>query len=389
MKKYIFFLILWIWCIPLYSAYTPTLMYKKPVMVFSTQNEAVFEKAKKIFPEKFEFLCRSDAWETSEVLDFVCMEFEAGFGCGVTQRKNDQYFLWTCKLTEKSTEKIFFQKRFQVYKQREEILAKNYPTQYDLTSDFPKKSIQGKAMSCESSAASDILSRMMNKQITEDDVITILSKSWYNQTAIQKNGKRYWGDPEKWFVWYIDKDMKNDITAKQWKYEGYGVYEAPIAEVFEYYGFQSEILNVYNQKKEWFATPLKHLSYLLQQITLWNSVELWGDICTYPSEEDGNYGGKMTTKKANEWKVWVNRCSDPEKPRILSWYSVDETGNERQIKALNWQHAFYLLGYEWSITNPNYIIVWDTATGRHKYTTKEWMRKWERMEYRSLVIFKK
>ena len=50
--------------------------------------------------------------------------------------------------------------------------------------------------------------------------------------------------------------------------------------------------------------------------------------------------------------------------------------------------CFYLLGYNGTINNPTHIRVWDTDTGYHEYPTHEWMRKWELMKYKSLIIWK-
>jgi hypothetical protein len=39
--------------------------------------------------------------------------------------------------------------------------------------------------------------------------------------------------------------------------------------------------------------------------------------------------------------------------------------------------------------SPTHIRVWDTDTGYHLYPVVEWMRKWEAMDYRSIIISKK
>ena len=60
----------------------------------------------------------------------------------------------------------------------------------------------------------------------------------------------------------------------------------------------------------------------------------------------------------------------------------------KEIQWLNWEHAFYLLWYKWGTENPTHIIVWDTNTWKHTYATKEWLRKWGKMQDRSIVVYK-
>lgn len=390
------YIVLFIWMIffsQTYGNVIPQKIYKNPIILYNTQNKKTLNKMKEIFSQQLNFLCFDFKGNPSEVLDVSCRNFwdekSPKYACWIEQVQNDQSFLWTCRLQVNDTKTILFEAWFEVYKKLSNIDGSQFPKYYDISNNFFIKSIQAKSLSCESSAAADILSTLLTKHITEDDVITLLPKSWYNQSAILENGKRYWWNPEVGFVGHIDQDKEKNIAGKQWKYEWYGVYEAPLQKVFSYYGFSTEILNAYNQKQQWFQSPLHHLTYLLSEITKGNYVQLWGDICTYRDQEDWNYLGKMTTKKANEGKVWYNRCDNDTHPRILSWHYRDELWNEKYIKWLNWQHAFYLLWYRGNITDPTHIIVWDTTTGKHTYSLQEWLRKWERMEYRSLVIFKK
>jgi hypothetical protein len=72
--------------------------------------------------------------------------------------------------------------------------------------------------------------------------------------------------------------------------------------------------------------------------------------------------------------------------RTLSWSYVNNVGVYVSHEGLDGQHAFILLGWKWDINNPSHIRVWDTNTGYHEYETIEWMRKWEAMDYRSVII---
>ena len=53
---------------------------------------------------------------------------------------------------------------------------------------------------------------------------------------------------------------------------------------------------------------------------------------------------------------------------------------------LSGDHAFILIGYEGSRTHPTHIRVFDTNTGFHLYPISEWMRKWNAMDNRSLIV---
>ena len=118
-------------------------------------------------------------------------------------------------------------------------------------------------------------------------------------------------------------------------------------------------------------------------------VQLWWDWCTNPIFEDWIIDKtEIDAKKVALWYSWKNYCSTFKKERKLEWYYKDWELYKKHI-GLIWEHAFYLLWFEWKIDNPSKIIVWDTDTWYHKYDIKEWMRKWGRMDYRSIIISKK
>ncbi|MDQ7023166.1 MAG: hypothetical protein Q9M97_06615 [Candidatus Gracilibacteria bacterium] len=107
-------------------------------------------------------------------------------------------------------------------------------------------------------------------------------------------------------------------------------------------------------------------------------VQVWGDICTNPKY----YSGKETICKIRGKLSWNYK-------RELKWKYKDENGNYKDYIGLNGEHAFYLLGYKGNYLNPTNIIIWDTMTGKHTYPTSEWMRKWGKMQYRSIVVYAK
>jgi hypothetical protein len=66
---------------------------------------------------------------------------------------------------------------------------------------------------------------------------------------------------------------------------GYGVYEAPISDVYQDYGFKTQIFNISNHTKT--ITPNIHLQYLLKKLEAGSMVQLWGDWCTTLEYDDG------------------------------------------------------------------------------------------------------
>jgi hypothetical protein len=65
------------------------------------------------------------------------------------------------------------------FSKKSTILDKN-----NVINSFKYTRIQQKSLSCELSAASDILSTLENKNITEDELISHVGKSMYNQLPI-------------------------------------------------------------------------------------------------------------------------------------------------------------------------------------------------------------
>ena len=114
---------------------------------------------------------------------------------------------------------------------------------YSITQDMFQLSLQEKSLSCESSATSDIIASLYWKSIHENEIIQALPKSLYYQALPEKHpdGITIWGNPHIWFVGYINHS--GDILAKQKLMTGYGVYEAPIAEVYKKIGLNTQILN--------------------------------------------------------------------------------------------------------------------------------------------------
>lgn len=257
---------------------------------------------------------------------------------------------------------------------------------YDRTEEFYKTTLQEKTYSCEISATSDILSTLKNKNFTEDELIEQIDKSKFGETAQYSNGIYIWWNPNAGYVGYIDTDAKGNI-ASQRNLTGYGVYEAPIAKLYNQYWLKTEIINNSHYTTSFWTE--QHLKKLLQEFTKGNYVQLWGDICTTPEYDDWELALEdITQEDVNKGKNAKNECWSFGQDRKRVWYYKE---GEKLIKhqGLIWEHNFYLLGYEWDIDNPVNIIVWDTSTGKHTYPVKEWMRKWEEMDFRSIIIYSK
>ena len=332
--------------------------------------------------------CYSNDGSKTKAFDFTCKKDWNGLSkdkawCGFIKKENkDEYgYCLFGKNLKDWTQKTYY--KFNVYTKGD------YPFNFDITDKFYKKSIQKKALSCESSAASDIISTIKNKRITEDDVLAKLPHSHYWTTASWwKDGKRYWGDPEKWFVWYLDQYKWRD--ALQRKYEWYGVYEDPIRKVYSAYGIPTKKINKYNRNNYWLYTTKDQLVYSLKELVKWNYVQLWGDTCTYPQYEDWKLNSPHIEQyQADKGLNWRNLCDRRVlyKDRKMYWTYVDPTTKKtKNIVWLNWEHAYFLLWYKWNINNPTHIIVWDTNTWRHVYPVNEWIRKWDKMENRSIIV---
>jgi len=232
------------------------------------------------------------------------------------------------------------------------------------------KSKQKRSLSCELSATSDILSFFENKKITENFVIDLVRKSYYNTLPILFKNKRIWWNPNEWYVWYIDK-LPNWKKARQYNMSWYWVLEKPIEKVFNKFNYRTKIITSFNYNSNY--NQKNHITEILKSINKWNMVQLWWDYCTNPIYEDTNN---------------KNKCKYLNSERKLEWYYKSKW-KLIKYKWLSWEHAFYLLWYKWWVYNPSHIIVWDTITGKHIYNIKEWFRKWNKMQNRSIIIYNK
>ena len=267
-----------------------------------------------------------------------------------------------------------------------EIQLKETKDFFDVSANLPFKRIQARPLSCESSAAADIISYFTNKNIDEFEVYDSMAKDM-DFISTKSSDNIFWWDPNKWFVWHIDYywDNKN-IKPYQSKYTWYWVYEKPVAEVFEKYDLETIIINKKDHDDSFWEE--EHLKFILNSLKSGKMVQLWWDWCTDPKYEDWVYeSANFSQTDASNYKTARNSCSTFFNNRTLTWFYRDNW-KLRIHKGLSGEHAFYLLWYEWDISNPEKIIVWDTDTGYHKYDTVEWMRKWGMMDYRSIVISK-
>jgi hypothetical protein len=111
----------------------------------------------------------------------------------VRERKREQYYL---KLKQARKQRIIDQ-----YRQRKSIeeslvfySAQNieYKSDMDIFSKMKYNRIQERALSCELSATSDILSHLEYRKISEISIINMVDKSHYNQVPTIENGKTIW-----------------------------------------------------------------------------------------------------------------------------------------------------------------------------------------------------
>lgn len=257
---------------------------------------------------------------------------------------------------------------------------------FDISKSIDLKRIQERPLSCESSAAADIISHLKDTKVDEYSVYNLMKKDMPVE-SVKSWDNNYWRNPNIWFVGYIDYYWDNkDIKPYQSKYTGYGVYEKPVAEVFEKFWLKTKIINKQNYNDDF--SESQHLSFLLNNLKSWNMVQLWWDWCTDSEYEDWVYKSDTFSQiDADNNKTAKNYCSTFSRDRTLRWI-YNDNWKLKIHKGLSWEHAFYLLWYEWNIYNPEKIIVWDTDTWYHKYDIKEWMRKWSMMDYRSLIVYK-
>jgi len=116
-----------------------------------------------------------------------------------------------------------------------EIHLQKEATDFNIVEDMFQLSLQKKSLSCESAAASDIIASMLWKSIDEDEIIATLPKDQYFNSLPEVHpwNITIWGNPNTSFVWYIDHT--SETQAKQRLITGYGVYEWPIAQVYQKY----------------------------------------------------------------------------------------------------------------------------------------------------------
>jgi hypothetical protein len=209
---------------------------------------------------------------------------------------------------------------------------------------------------------------------TEDQIIKTLS--FYNKPMDQERG--IWWDPDQEFVWLID--------GSQTKKTGYGIYELGIAKNFHdelgkhISTLRTEAWNEFTRPIE--ETDQTHLTHLLESLDNGKHVILWGDWCTDPAYEDGILERDKKIIKKLFPIPWKNTCKNWRINRDFTW----KTPEWKKVVAFSGDHVFVLLGYIGKANSPSHIIVWDTDTGRHIYPTSEWIRKWDHIENRSLVV---
>ena len=104
----------------------------------------------------------------------------------------------------------------------------------DISDKLEYKRIQEKSLSCELSATADIVSYFEWKKYSEDYIINLVDKDMYNQKPKIVNGKTIWGNPNSWYVWYIDKLPSWD-DATQTLMTWYWVLEQPINKIYKWF----------------------------------------------------------------------------------------------------------------------------------------------------------
>ncbi len=227
--------------------------------------------------------------------------------------------------------------------------------------------IQKYSLSCEVAALQIIMSAL-GMQVSEDDIFSQIP-----QYPFPYASGGIWWDPDHEFVGFY--------TGWQAKKTGYGIYEAPLANYVRMHNYSASIMH--QSMYSGTMNPETQMSLLLQALdTTDTHILLWWDWCTDPQYEDG---------VLRKWGSWIleffplpgrNHCDRFADARQLKW----TTPQWKSIIWLSGEHTFVLLGYVGTYKKPSHIIVWDTYTGRHVYPYAEWMRKWSRMDNRSLLI---
>ncbi|RKW22904.1 hypothetical protein D8B46_04425 [Candidatus Gracilibacteria bacterium] len=249
-----------------------------------------------------------------------------------------------------------------------------FPKEFDITKDLAKLHIQERNLSCEAAATTDILSTILKTDIAEKDILDKMKKEkTYGKPSYRSDGKLIWGNPDNGFV--------GEMDGHQFDLTGYAIYEKPMSEIYTSYGVKFDTYNRFGNNLGIKDTK-EALSYLLKELVKGNFVQIRGDYCTDQKFEDGTMDRKITTEEANKGLAQKNFCYSFNQERRITWYTED--GEE--INAAKQSHNFLLLGYIGDINNPEKVIIWDTATGRHVYPTSEWMRKWELNDARAIIV---
>lgn len=254
---------------------------------------------------------------------------------------------------------------------------KKYNEMLDISDSIKYKSLQKYSLSCEIRRASDIISAIKWQKIDEDELIDKIEKTnFFGKKAVKFDWDFLWWNPNFWFVW--------DIKWNQFDLTWYWVLENPISVLYKKYKISNKIITNKNYNSSYWQK--EHLAELFIALNKWNFVQLWWDRRTNPDEEDWILD-KVKEKDLEKWLNWKNYSKYWRKDRKISWNYMKDW-NLTKIEWLNWEHAFYLLWYEWELDNPKKIIVWDTKTWKHKYNTKEWLRKWNLMQNKSIIVYK-
>jgi hypothetical protein len=303
--------------------------------------------------------------------------------------KDTVLVFWVLRWVAESSSNLEISVRDMVYSFPINVNIKRYVLDFDIREDIFELSLQEKSLSCESAAAADILESFTAKNIHEDSVIELLPK-WSHYNSLPEEHPWdvvIWGNPELGFVWHIDST--NNLSTKQKLMTWYWVYEAPVSDVYRDYWLYTQIFNSSHHTAA--ITPEFHLLYILEKLKSWSMVQLWWDWCTKLEYDDWVLENKslISSLPASKFISAKNTCHNVDENRDLTWKYYNTNWKLVKHTGLDGEHAFILLWWKWNINKPSHIRVWDTDTWYHLYPTHEWMRKWEAMDYRSIIISKK
>jgi hypothetical protein len=167
--------------------------------------------------------------------------------------------------------------------------------------------IQQYSLSCEITATQIVLEALGILQ-TESEILDQIP-----QLPSRLSGG-IWGDPDREFV--------GSYRGSQRGATGYGVYEAPISDVFHRYGFSTQILNTTLYDDDMDASG--HLTRLLASLDERDThVILWADFCTDPSDEDGVFARPGSHIMRFFPLGAKNQCDRPAEERIMRWKTPD------------------------------------------------------------------